>query len=59
MLKKLVSIDEATELLEVSRSTIYILMGRAEPATVQIGRRRLIEVASIKLLAGEEPANDA
>jgi excisionase family DNA binding protein len=49
----LVSIPEACKALSIKRSSIYRLIDAKQLATVKIGRRTLIPVASIRALAGE------
>lgn len=48
---KLVSIDEAAEILGIRRTAFYGLIQRGEIRTHKIGRRRLVSVASLDELA--------
>jgi excisionase family DNA binding protein len=46
--RKLYTIDETRELLGgISRTTIYLLIGRRKLASVEIGRRRFISAEAI------------
>jgi excisionase family DNA binding protein len=46
--RKLYTIDETRELLGgISRTTIYLLIGRGRLASVEIGRRRFISAEAI------------
>ena len=48
----LVSVDAASEMLGLGRSTVWAMLARGDLPSKQIGRRRLIPVAAIKRLAG-------
>ena len=46
--RKLYTVDETRELLGgISRTTIYLLIGRGKLASVEIGRRRFISAEAI------------
>jgi excisionase family DNA binding protein len=47
------SIKDAVAATGLSRSTIYNLIADDRIATVKIGKRRLVQVASLKALTGE------
>ena len=49
----LASIADAQRALGVGRTTAYRLMDAGKLEKVKIGRRTLIKIASIKVLAGE------
>jgi len=46
--RRLVPIEEAAHILGVGRSTIYILVGEGKLSRVHIGRRSLIDAASLE-----------
>ena len=52
----LCSISTAAEMLAVSRSKTYELIGDGSLITVSIGRRRLVQMESIRALALGEAA---
>lgn len=45
--KKLISIQEATEMLSISKWTLYKLLQRNEIKSMKVGARRLIPTAEI------------
>ena len=47
----LISIRDAAKLLGIGRSKVYDLMSQGQLATVQIGRRRLVRIDSVRALA--------
>lgn len=49
----LASITDAQRALGIGRTTAYRLMDAGKLEKVKIGRRTLIKIASIKVLAGE------
>jgi excisionase family DNA binding protein len=52
----LCSIPEAASALGISRSTAYELISQRRLLTVQIGRRRLVKMESIRAVANGETA---
>lgn len=52
----LCSIPDAAQALGVGRSKIYTLIGEGRLETVNIGRRRLVRVSSIRAIATGEAA---
>ena len=50
----LVSINEATKVLSLGRTSVYELIHTGELETRKMGRRRLVTVASIKRLAEKQ-----
>jgi excisionase family DNA binding protein len=50
----LISIAEAAKALSLGRTSVYELIRTGELETRKMGRRRLVTVASIKRLAGEQ-----
>lgn len=50
----LVSITDAAKSLGLGRTSVYEMIRAGELDTRKMGRRRLITVASIKRLAGEQ-----
>ena len=55
----LASIPEAQRALGIGRSTAYNLISEGKLETVKIGRRTLIKMSSIRLLAGEPDNHNA
>lgn len=53
----LTSIAEAQRALGIGRSTAYNLINEGKLETVKIGRRTLVTISSIRLLAGEQNDN--
>lgn len=53
----LTSIAEAQRALGIGRSTAYNLINEGKLETVKIGRRTLVTISSICLLAGEQNDN--
>lgn len=51
---KLISIDAAAKTLSIGRSKVYQLIGDGTLATVNIGRRRLVKVASLANVIGDD-----
>lgn len=51
-----VSPTEAAAMLGVSRPTVYALLHAGRIPSVRVGTRRLIAVAALRRLVGEEPA---
>ncbi len=49
-----VSINEAAKSLNLGRTSTYSLINEGKLETRKIGRRRLVTVASIRRLAGEQ-----
>ena len=55
-----ITVEEAAELLRISRNTAYEAVKRGEIPSVRVGRRILIPRISImKMLGGEEATGDA
>ena len=54
----LASIPDAQRALGIGRSTAYRLIEEGQLETVKIGRRTLVKVSSIRMLAGEPYDND-
>lgn len=54
----LASIPDAQRALGIGRSTAYRLIDEGKLETVKIGRRTLVKVSSIRMLAGEPHDND-
>ncbi len=50
----LVSITDTAKALNLGRTSIYALISEGKLDTRKMGRRRLVTVASIKRLAGEQ-----
>lgn len=44
---KVLTVDEAAQWLDVSRSLVYKLMGRGELDSIRIGNRRFIPVSEV------------
>ena len=55
MPRMMYTVDEAAELLGVSRSTAYELIRRGELDAVRLGGRRLIGPPTLERLIGERP----
>ncbi|WP_260482373.1 helix-turn-helix domain-containing protein [Sphingomicrobium flavum] len=53
MEKLLVSVGEAMQMLGVGRNTLYDLLNAGEIRSRMVGRRRLIEVTSLREYAAE------
>jgi len=49
-----VSIIATAEALSIGRTSVYELINQGKLETRKLGRRRLVSVASIKRLAGEQ-----
>ena len=47
------SVEEATHLVPVCRSTLFAMIGAGKIRTVRVGRRRLIPAAELQRLANE------
>lgn len=56
MKKKVLSPEEVTELLGVSRSTIYREMSRGKLPSTKVGARRLIMLPDLEAYLGKERA---
>ncbi|MEP1338956.1 MAG: helix-turn-helix domain-containing protein [Marinomonas sp.] len=54
MEKLLVSIADAAKALSLGRTSVYELIDSGELETRKMGRRRLVTVASLKRLAGDQ-----
>ena len=52
----LISIDKAAETLSIGRSKTYQLISEGRLLTVNIGRRRLVRVDSVRAVANGEAA---
>lgn len=50
----LVSITDTSKALNLGRTSVYALINEGKLDTRKMGRRRLVTVASIKRLAGEQ-----
>jgi len=50
----LISIDKAAETLGIGRSKVYELIGQRRLLSVNIGRRRLVRVESVRAIANGE-----
>lgn len=53
----LLRIEEAAEILQVGRSTIYLLIGTGELPIVKIGRSRRIPVSALEVWVKEQASH--